>query len=61
VLAGSFKSGLPALSCCFIESGKESESTLSPADSAALGPTPAPTPPFFSPASALCSCSEAPQ
>jgi len=46
---------LPAAICFFKVSGSASASTLSPTDSAVFGDTPGPTPPFFSPAMALCS------
>ena len=56
VVAGSSRSTLPAASCFFNASGSASASTLRPTESAVLGETPGPTPPFFSPAMALCSC-----
>src|SRR5689334_6660527 len=61
VVAGSSRSTLPALICFFNAFGSTSASTFSPTDSAVLGETPGPTPPFLSPAIALCSCSASPQ
>src|SRR5262249_59812808 len=61
VVTGSSRLTLPALICCFRAVGSASASTLRPTDSAVLGETPDPTPPFFSPAMALCSCSASPQ
>ena len=55
IVAGSSRLTLAALICCFKASGNASESTLRPTDSAVFGETPGPTPPFFSPAMALCS------
>src|SRR6266508_3896387 len=61
VVAGSSRLTLPALICVFKASGSASASTLRPTDSAVFGETPGPTPPFFSPAMALCSWSASPQ
>ncbi len=61
VVAGSFRSTLPALSCAFSSSGKASASTLRPTAKAVFGLTPAPTPPFFAPAIAWCSCKASPK
>ena len=61
VVAGSSRSTLPALIWFFNAFGSISASTFNPTDSAVLGETPGPTPPFFSPAIALCSCSAPPQ
>src|SRR4029077_12991657 len=61
VVAGSSRSTLPALICATSAAGKASVSTLRPTDSAVFGLTPPPTPPFFSPAMALCNCKAPPQ
>ncbi len=61
VVAGSFKSTLPALSCFCSAAGTASASTLRPTASAVFGDTPGPTPPCFPPAIALCSSSASPQ
>jgi hypothetical protein len=61
VAAGSSRFTLPAASCLFKALGSASASTLRPTASAALGETPEPTPPFFSPAIALCNWSASPQ
>ena len=61
VVAGSSRLTLPAAICFFKAAGSASASTLRPTDSAVFGETPGPTPPFFSPAMALCSCSASPQ
>src|SRR2546426_1541245 len=57
VVAGSSRSTLPALSWSCSACGRASTSTLRPTDSAVFGLTPPPTPPCFSPAMALWSCS----
>src|SRR5256886_14388833 len=61
VVAGSSRSTLPALSCSCSAGGRAPTSTLRPTDSAVFGLTPPPTPPCFSPAMALWSCSASPQ
>ena len=61
VTAGSFRSTLPALIAAAVSFGIAAESTLSPAAKAAFGLRPGPTPPFFAPAIARCSCSASPQ
>src|SRR5713226_7646618 len=61
VVAGSSRFTLPALICFLSPSGKASASTLRPTESAVFGLTPPPTPPFFSPAMAWCSCNASPQ
>src|SRR6266705_1652155 len=61
VVAGSSRSTFPALSCAFSAWGRASTSTLRPTASAVFGLTPPPTPPRFSPAMALWSCSASPQ
>src|SRR5262245_58428820 len=61
VVAGSSRSTLPDLIWLFSALGSTSASTFKPTESAVLGETPGPTPPFLSPAIALCSCSASPQ
>ena len=61
VVAGSSRSTLPALIAAAIVCGSASTSTLRPTASAVFGLTPGPTPPFFAPAIAWCSCSASPQ
>ena len=61
VTAGSSRFTFPALSAAAVLPGIAAASTLSPTPSAAFGLTPAPTPPFFEPAIARCSCSAPPQ
>src|SRR5262249_11290190 len=61
VFGGSSRLTFPAASCFFKASGSTSASTLRPTDSAVFGETPGPTPPFFSPAMALCNWSASPQ
>src|SRR5688572_1616069 len=61
VVAGSSRLTLPALICAFTCSGSASTSTFRPTARAVFGLTPAPTPPFFSPAMALCRPSASPK
>jgi hypothetical protein len=49
VVAGSFRSTVPALTPATTLAGSAWESTLSPTESAVFGLTPAPTPPWAEP------------